>query len=185
MKESVKLIDQGQCEKCESLAHELAEVKRENEQLRAILSDESLEAMQTAAFNTSQIGAVAPSVKSAKDVRYIKTQLAVNDRIFAQRQALVEFPLKIDQTKARTENLRARTALGETDARLKEEKIKDLQAGRLLKEEQTRFLRAASLALERYAQTGNKVEAYSEVIDQLKQIGVKIPARLAKNFKKL
>ena len=185
MKESVKLIDQGQCEKCESLAHELAEVKRENEQLRAILSDESLEAMHTAAFNTSQIGAVAPSVKSAKDVRYIKTQLAVNDRIFAQRQALVEFPLKTDQTKARTENVRARTALAQADTRLKDEKSERERVDRLLKEEQTRFLGAASLALERYAQTGNMVEADFEVIDQLKQIGVKIPTRLAKNFKKL
>ena len=27
--------DQGQCDTCESLAHELAEVKQENEQLRA------------------------------------------------------------------------------------------------------------------------------------------------------
>lgn len=31
--------DQGQCEGCESLAHELAEAKRENEQLRASLSE--------------------------------------------------------------------------------------------------------------------------------------------------
>ena len=184
MKESVKLIDQGQCEKCESLAHELAKVKRENEQLRAILSDESFEAMQTAAFCTSQAGAVTVEVKSDKSFRYLKTQIAANDRIFAQRQALVELPLKIEQVKTKTENIKTRTALAEADTRLKEEKIKDLQAGRLLKEEQTRFLGAASLALERYAQTGNLVEADFEIIDQLKQIGVKIPARLPKNVKK-
>ena len=52
IKESV-MIDQSQCETCESLAHELAEVKRENEQLRAILSDKSLEAMRIASYNTS------------------------------------------------------------------------------------------------------------------------------------
>ena len=179
------MIDQSQCEACESLAHELAEAKRENEQLRAMLSDKGLEAMRIAAYNTSQAGTVAVRAKSDESLRYIKTQLAANDRIFAQHQALVELPLKNDQTKARTENLRARTELIEVDKRLKEEKIKDSQAGRLLKEQQARFLEAASLALERYAETGNMVEADFEVIDQLKQIGVKIPAKISGNSKKL
>ena len=122
------MSDQGQCKTCESLAHELAEVKREDEQLRAILSDESFEAMQTAAFNTSQAGTVAPQAKSDKGLRYIKTQLAANDRIFAQRQALMELPLKIEEKKAKIENTKARTALAETDKRLKEEKRKELAA---------------------------------------------------------
>ena len=119
------MIEQGQCERCESLAHELAEVKQENEQLRAILSNESFEAMQTAASNTSLAGEVAVQVKSAKGARYIKIQLAANDRIFAQRQALMELPLKLDQMKAKTANLTSRTDLNTTEDRLKEEKIKD------------------------------------------------------------
>ena len=89
------MINQSQCETCESLAHELAEVKRENEQLRAILSDKSLEAMRIAAYNTSQAGTVAVRAKSDESLRYIKTQLAANDRIFAQYQALMELPLKL------------------------------------------------------------------------------------------
>ena len=190
--------DQGQCETCESLAHELAEVKRENEQLRAILSDKSLEAMETAAFKTSLAGEVAVEANSAKGVRYIKTQLAANDLIFAQHQALMELPLKLDQMKAKNANLTARTDLittdkrlktartdlAATDNRLKEEKIKDLQAGRLLKESQARLLGAATMVLERYAQTGNMVDADFEVIDQLKQIGVKIPARITQKTSK-
>ena len=109
--------------------------------------------------------------------------MVTNDRLFTQHKALAELSLKIEQ-KAKTANITTRTALAEADTRLKEEKIKDLQAGRLLKEEQTRFLGVASLALERYAQTGNRVEADFEIIEQLKQIGVKIPARLPKNVKK-
>lgn len=171
--------DQGQCETCESLAHELAEEKRENEQLWAILSNESFEEMQTAAFNTSQAGTIAPQAKSDKGLRYIKTQIAANDRIFAQRQALVELPLKIEQMKTKIENTKTRTALTEADTRLKEEKIKDLQAGRLLKESQTRLLEAAALALDRYANTGNMVDADFEVINQLKEIGLKIPAKVS------
>ena len=178
MKESVKLIDQGQCEKCESLAHELAEVKRENEQLRTIMRDKSLEAMRIAAFNTSHASKVAARAKSDEDLRYAKTQLVANDRLFAQHQALVESPLKTEQMKAKTENIKARTALAETDRRLKEEKIKDSQADRFLK----------SLVLELLAEKGNMVDADVVVLDQfvrlLKQSGVKIPVLLAKNLKK-
>ena len=176
--------DQGQCKTCGSLAHELAEVKRENEQLRAILSNESFEAMQTAAFITGQAGKVAVQAKSDKSLRYIKTQLVVNDRLFAQHQALVELPLKLEQMKAKNANLTARTDLAATDNRLKEEKIKDLQAGRLLKEQQARFLGAVSLVLERFARGDEMVEADFEVLGRLEQIGGKIPALLAKNLKK-
>ena len=178
------MIEQGQCEACESLAHELAEAKRENEQLRAIMSDKSLEAMQTAAFITSQASKVAVKAKSDEALRYTKTQLAVNDRLFAQHQALVELPLKLEQMKAKNANLTSRTDLNTTDNRLKEEKIKDMQAGRLLKEQQARFLGAVSLVLERFARGDELVEADFEVLGQLEQIGGKIPALLAKNLKK-
>ena len=176
--------DQGQCETCESLAHELAEVKQENEQLRAILSNESFEAMQTAASNTSLAGEVAAQANSAKGVRYIKTQILANNLIFAQCQALVEFPLKLDQMKAKTVNITARTDLTTTDKLLKEEKIKDSQAGRHLKESQARLLGAVSLVLERFARGDEMVEADFEVLGHLEQIGGKIPALLAKNLKK-
>ena len=179
------MIDQGQCEKCESLAHELAEAKRENEQLRAMLSDKGLEAIRPAAYNTSQAGTVAVRAKSDESLRYIKTQVAVNDRIFTQHQALLELPLKPEQMRAKTGNINTRTALAEVEIQLKKEKIKRERVGRLLEEEQARFLGAASLALERYAETGNMVEADFEVIDQLKQIGYKIPAKISGNSKKL
>ena len=178
------MIDPSQCETCESLAHELAEVKRENEQLRAILSDKSLEEMRIAAYNTSQAGKVAAGAKSDVALRYTKTQLAVYDRLFAQHQALVEFPLKLEHMKAKIANLTSRTDLDTTEKRLKEEKIKDLQAGRLLKEQQDRFLEAVSLVLERFARGDEMVEADFEVLDHLEQIGGKIPALLAKNLKK-
>ncbi|MDE2798665.1 MAG: hypothetical protein OXI94_08350 [Gemmatimonadota bacterium] len=80
---------------------------------------------------------------------------------------------------AKTENIRTRTAQSEADTRLKEEKIKVSQADRNLKEQQARLLEAATLALERYARTGNLVDADFEVIDQLKEIGVKIPAKVS------
>ena len=140
--------------------------------------------METAAYKTSLAGEVAAQVKSAKGARFIKIQIAANDRIFAQLQALMELPLKLDQMKAKNANLTARTDLAATDNRLKEEKIKDLQAGRLLKESQARLLGAATMVLERYAQTGNMVDADFEVIDQLKQIGVKIPARITQKTSK-
>ena len=92
--------------------------------------------MRIAAYNTSQAGKVAAGAKSDVALRYTKTQFAVYDRLFAQHQALVEFPLKLEQMKAKNANLTARTDLNTTDKRLKEEKIKDMQAGRLLKEQQ-------------------------------------------------
>lgn len=111
--------------------------------------------------------------------------MSANDRHFSQRQALAELPLKTEQTRAKIENTKARTAQVEVDTRLKEEKIKAMQADRSVKERQALLLEATALLMERYA-NGDiiMVDAVFMLIDQLKEVGYKIPARLpAKNQK--
>ena len=171
------------CEKCAAL-------ECENEVLRKRLAvydkygellDNHLGALvQSATEKQRRFFNIVPGEKASINAcsRLAEAQAAVNDRLFAQLVMLFELPLKTEQMQAKTENLRTRTAQVEADARLKGEKIKGLQADRALKEHQTQLIGAATRALERYANTGNMVDADFEVIDQLKEIGVKIPAKI-------
>ena len=82
------------------------------------------------------------------------------------------------------ENTKARTALVEVDTQLKREKVEALRADRELKERQALLVEAATEVLKRYANGGDMLEADFVVIDQLKEIGLKIPKKLpAKNLK--
>ena len=173
------MIEQGQCERCAALERENEALKERNGELEAILHDSGIDALRLIVSNTNAAISVALKSKGGRSTKFLDAYISANDRHFSQRQALVELPLKTEQTKAKTENIRTRTAQAEVDTRLKEEKIKGLQADRALKEHQTQLIGAATRALERYAETGNMVDADFEVIDQLKQIGVKIPARIA------
>ena len=168
------------CEKCTALEREVEALKKEKGELEAILHKARFKTLQTIAHNTGEAVTVSLKTKGERaSTRLIDSHIAANDRFFSQHLSLFELPQKTEQMQAKTENLRARTGLVKVDARLKEEKIKALQADRHLKESQARILEAATMVLERYAQTGNMVDADFEVIDQLKQIGVKIPARIA------
>ena len=72
----------------------------------------------------------------------------------------------------------------EVDTQLKREKVKVLRADRELKESQAMLVEAATEVLKRYANGGDMLEADFVVIDQLKEIGLKIPKKLpAKNQK--
>ena len=182
------------CEKCAALERENEALKKKNGELEAILYDKRFKELSiTTEFTSGLLRGMgvltqkeATKHASPNDLlKLSEAHLAANDRLFAQHQALLELPLKLEQMKAKTDNLAARTDLTATDKRLKEENIKDKRAGRLLKERQARFLEAATLVLERYAETGNMVEADFEVIDQLKQIVYKIPAKISGNSKKL
>ena len=167
------------CEKCVALEREVEALKKEKGKLEAILHNNRFKTLQTIAHNTGEAVTVSLKTKGGRaSTRLIDSHIAANDRFFSQHMSLFELPQKTEQMQAKTENLRARTALVEVDARLKEEKIKALQADRHLKESQARILEAATLALEKYAKTGNMVDADFEVIDQLKEIGFKIPARI-------
>ena len=178
------------CEKCADLEREVAALKKEKGELEAMLRDKRLEALDVIAHNTEVIQRRFLNKKATKYAgvnglsRLTEAQVAVNDRLFSQYKFLFELPAKAEQMQAKTDNVKTRTANLKVDTRLKEEKIKSTQADRALKEHQTRLIEAATRVLERYARTGNMVEADFEVIDQLKEIGVKIPARLAgKNLK--
>ncbi len=172
------------CEKCAALERENEALKERNGELEAILHDSGFDALRTIAYNTNAAISVALKSKGGRSTKFLDAYMSANDRHFSQRQALAELPAKTEQMKVKTENIRARTAQVEADTRLKEERIKALQADRGLKVQQARILEAATRVLERYANTGNMVDADFEVIDQLKQIGVKIPAKVsAKNLK--
>ena len=173
------MIKQDQCERCAALERENEALKKRNGELEGILQDRGFDALRTIASNTDAAISVALQSKSGDSHKLLEAYMSANDRHFSQRQALAELPLKIEQTKAKTDNITTRTALAEADIRLKEEKIKGLQADRSLKEQQARLLEAATRVLERYANTGNMVDADFEVIDQLKEIGLKIPAKVS------
>ena len=173
------MIEQGQCEKCAALEREIEALKERNGELEAILHDSGIDALRLIASNTGAAISVALKSKRERSTKFLDAYISANDRHFSQRQALAELPAKTEQTKVKIENIRARTAQVKADTRLKEEKIKALQANRHLEESQIRLIEAATLALEKYANTGNMVDADFEVIDQLKEIGVKIPAKVS------
>ena len=105
-------------------------------------------------------------------------------RLFSQEQAIAEMPLKIEHTRVKIENTKARTALAEVDTQLKREKVEALRADRELRERQAMLVEAATEVLKRYANGDDMLEADFVVIDQLKEIGLKIPKKLpAKNQK--
>ena len=170
------------CEKCAALEREVEALKKEKGELEAILHKARFKTLQTIAHNTGEAIAVSlnfKGVRTSSVARFVDSHIAANDRFFSQHLSLFELPQKTEQMQAKTENLRARTTLVEVDVRLKEEKIKALQADRGLKEQQARILEAATMVLERYVKTGNMVDADFEVIDQLKEIGFKIPAKVS------
>ena len=169
------------CEQCAALEREVEALKREKGELEAMLHDKRLKNLRTIAGSTSD--SILASLKykgsASSAARFLESHTAANDRWFSQHKALFELPLKTEQMKGKIDNTRARTTNIEVDTQLKQEKVRALQADRELKERQAMLIEAATMVLERYAQTGNMVDADFEVIDQLKQIGVKIPARIA------
>ena len=178
------------CEKCAALEREVEALRKRlavYDKYRDLLKDSHLEGIVKKMMNVQGELLNQKATKYAGInglARLSEAQAAVSDRLFAQTLTLFELPAKAEQMQVRMDNVRTRTANLEVDMRLKEEKIKDSQAGRLLKEQQARFLGAVSLVLERFARGDEMVEADFEVLGQLEQIGGKIPALLAKNLKK-
>ena len=173
------------CEKCAALEREVEALRKRlavYDKYRDLLKDSHLEGIVKKMMN------VQGNLLNQKATKYAginglarlsEAQAAVSDRLFAQTLTLFELPAKAEQMQVRTDNIRTRTTNIEVDTQLKQEKVRALQADRELKERQAMLIEAATMVLERYAQTGNMVDADFEVIDQLKQIGVKIPARIA------
>ena len=169
------------CEKCVALEHEVEALKKEKGELEVMPHDKRLKILRTIAKITNDFMLASLKYKGSASsaARFLESLTAANDRFFSQRMSLFELPQKTEQMKAKTDNTRARTTNIEVDTQLKQEKVRALQADRELKERQAMLIEAATMVLERYAQTGNMVDADFEVIDQLKQLGVKIPARIA------
>ena len=179
------MIEQGQCEKCAALEREVETLRKRlavYDKYRDLLKDSHLEGIIKKMMNVQGNLLNQKATKYAGVnglVRLSEAQAVVSDRLFDQIVTLSELPAKAEQMQAKTENTRTRTANLEVDIRLKEEKVKNMQADRSLKEQQTRLLEAATLVIERYAEMGNMVDADFEVIDQLKEIGVRIPAKVS------
>ena len=173
------------CEKCVALEREVEALRKRlavYDKYRDLLKDSHLEGIVKKMMN------VQGNLLNQKTTKYAginglarlsEAQAAVSDRLFAQTLTLFELPAKAEQMQVRTDNIRTRTTNIEVDTQLKQEKVRALQADRELKERQAMLIAAATMVMERYAQTGNMVDADFEVTDQLKQIGVKIPARIA------
>ena len=168
------------CEKCAALERENEALRKDNAKLEAMLHDDRLRRLRIIANSTSEtiLASLKYKGSASSAARFLESHTAANDRWFSQHKALFELPLKTEQMKGKIENTRARTTNIEVDTQLKQEKVRALQADRELKERQAMLIEAATMVLERYAQTGNMVDADFEVIDQLKEIGFKIPARI-------
>ena len=123
-------------------------------------------------------GVSKTNLSISNQARLLDSKTAALDRLFSQEQAIAEMPLKIEQTRVKIENSKARTALVEVDTQLKREKVEALRADRELKERQAMLIEAVTEVLKRYANGGDMVDADFEVIGELREIGLKFPARL-------
>ena len=93
------------------------------------------------------------------------------------RAKLIEIEEKTENIKAQRGLIQGRTAQAKLNQLLTQEKIKKMQLENAEREAMIELYAAAVDAVERLG-TGNMVEADFEVLDSLKQIGVKIPKNL-------
>ena len=93
------------------------------------------------------------------------------------RAKLIEIEEKTENIKAQRGLIQGRTAQEKLNQLLTQEKIKKMQLENAEREAMIELYAAAVDAVERLG-TGNMVEADFEVLDSLKQIGVKIPKNL-------
>ena len=176
------------CEKCAALERENEALRKDNAKLEAMLHDDGLRRLLIIANSTSEtiLASLKYKGSASSAARFLESHTAANDRWFSQRKALFELPLKTEQMKGKIENTRARTTNIEVDTQLKQEKVRALQADRELKERQAMLIEAVTEVLKRYANGGDMVDADFEVIGELREIGLKFPAKLpAKNQKQI
>ena len=168
------------CEKCAALERENEALRKDNAKLEAMLHDDRLRRLRIIANSTSEtiLASLKYKGSASSAARFLESHTAANDRWFSQHKALFELPLKTEQMKGKIENTRARTTNIEVDTQLKQEKVRALQADRELKERQAMLIEAVTEVLKRYANGGDMVDADFEVIGELREIGLKFPARL-------
>ena len=117
------------------------------------------------------------------DTLYREREVKVKDEIEARlkllplRAKLIEIEEKTENIKAQRGLIQGRTAQAKLNQLLTQEKIKKMQLENAEREAMIELYAAAVDAVERLG-TGNMVEADFEVLDSLKQIGVKIPKNL-------
>ena len=159
----------------------VAALKRERAELAAMVHSGRVRVLGAVSGELVHLIDAVPKtdLTISNKAKLLESRSTALDRLFSQEQAIAEMPLKIEQTRVKIENTKARTALVEVDTQLKREKVEALRADRELVE-------AATEVLKRYANGGDMVEADFVVIDQLKEIGLKIPKKLpAKNLKQI
>ena len=162
--------DEKKCPRCHILEKKLKETSR-------------LLFYARAAREGAEIAADFDDTAMRLDTLYREREAKVKDEIEA-RLKLLPLRAKLAETEARTENLKAqkgliqgRTEQAKLDQLLTQEKIKKMQLENAEREAMIELYAAAVNAVERLG-TSNMVEADFEVLDSLKQIGVKIPKNL-------
>ena len=90
---------------------------------------------------------------------------------------LLPMRAKIDEAKARTEKIKIQTELTEAQKKMTEAKTEKIALENEEKREMIQLYQAAIQAVERLG-AGQAVEADFEVIDQLKEIGVRISPKI-------
>ena len=165
---------------CAALEREVEALKRERAELAAMIHGSRVKVLRVVSESTVQLidGVSKTNLSISNQARLLDSKTAALDRLFSQEQAIAEMPLKIEQTRVKIENSKARTALVEVDTQLKREKVEALRADRELKERQAMLIEAVTEVLKRYANGGDMVDADFEVIGELREIGLKFPARL-------
>ena len=181
------MIEQGQCEKCAALEREIEALKKECPRCH-ILENQVWEAselllQERAAREGIEIAADFDDTAMRLDTLYREREVKVKDEIEARlkllplRAKLIEIEEKTENIKAQRGLIQGRTAQAKLNQLLTQEKIKKMQLENAEREAMIELYAAAVDAVERLG-TGNMVEADFEVLDSLKQIGVKIPKNL-------
>ena len=158
------------CQNCEILKRKLREVSE-------ILMEERAD--REGGDIASDFDGTAIRIDTLYREREVKTKDEISARI-----RLLPLRAKLAEIKARTENLKAqkgliegRTAQAKLNQLLTQEKIKKAHLENEEREAMIELYRAGVDAVERLG-TGQMIEADFEVLDNLKQMGVKIPKKL-------
>ena len=117
------------------------------------------------------------------DTLYREREVKVKDEIEARlkllplRAKLIEIEEKTENIKAQRGLIQGRTAQAKLNQLLTQEKIKKMQLENAEREAKIALYQTAIEAVERLG-AGQAVEADFEVLDNLKQMGVKIPPKI-------
>ena len=172
------MIEQGQCEKCAALEREIEALKKECPRCHILENQlwESSEILRVERIARGERDGFGDYDELVNRFASVYQDMESGAEIRA-RINLLPMQAKIAEAKARTENIKAQRGLIEAQKKMVELKAEKLALENKEKRAMIQLYQTAQQAVERLG-VGQAVEADFEVIDNLKQIGVKIPPKI-------